>query len=215
MSTPPYDPQYTPPGGQPYEPQPPATPNPYPPSQPSYPGYPTYPQYPGYPPASQPYPPYGAPPPQRSNRTLWIVLGSVGGVLLLVCIACAVLISFVVRSPTFAVGTTVGLFCSYEQSQQYDSAYNQLSTNLRASISQDQFTQESQNQDTASGTIQQCNVAQDSNAPQFGNTQSSIDISVTRRGGTAQTGTLTLVNEHGGWKIDSFDSTLHTAFLGG
>jgi hypothetical protein len=216
MSTPPYEPPFGPPSGQQYEPQPPTTPNPYPPAQPPYPGYPTYPQYPGYAPYG---PPQVAPAPAKSsNRTLWIILGSVGGVLLLLCLICTVGGIFLVRglagSPLLGVSTTVGFFCAAEEQQRYDSAYSQLSSNLQSSISQDQFTQESQNQDTASGTVKQCEVAQDGNPPQLGSTTSSIDISLTRNGGTAQTGTVTLVDESGSWKIDSFDTTLHAALLG-
>ena len=103
------------PPSQPLYPQPPddhmyhgpsfPTQPPYP-TQPQYqqPPYPTQPQYPPQPypaPATQPvppsqYPPYPysqplppATPPKKSRRTLWIVLGSVGGVLILCCVVSA------------------------------------------------------------------------------------------------------------------------------
>jgi len=67
---------------------------------PEYPSQPAQPNLYSQPGGAQPYPPnqpylgqYAPPPmpPKRSNRTLWIVLGSVGGALLLLCVACSVL----------------------------------------------------------------------------------------------------------------------------
>ncbi|MFJ2188130.1 hypothetical protein ACIOJE_09210 [Kitasatospora sp. NPDC087861] len=60
-----------------------------PPAAPGYGGIPPQGPPPGYPPAGEPgaYPGYGAyapvPPPRKSRKTLWTVLGVVGGVLLL------------------------------------------------------------------------------------------------------------------------------------
>lgn len=57
---------------------------PTPPSQPLYPS-PQQPPYPPYP-YSQPMQQPLAQPPKKNRRTLWIVLGSIGGVLLLCCV---------------------------------------------------------------------------------------------------------------------------------
>lgn len=73
-----------PPTGPQYPSQPPYQP---PPSQPAYP-YPAQPQYPY--PYSQPLAQPPAQPPKKSRRTLWIVLGSIGGVIILCCVIASI-----------------------------------------------------------------------------------------------------------------------------
>lgn len=219
-----------------YQPYPGTAPNPY--GQPA-PGQPTYPQ--PYPPQpyGAPYPGYPVPPPpqKRSNKTLWIILGVVGGVLLLACVSCAGLaiwgFSQVANSPIF-VATE---FCADEQAQNYNSAYNLLSSNLQGQISQTQFVQDNQNADSASGTVSACDAVPADAADQSSGTSQSFTVEVTRGGsspgsagdtgsggdtgiggssggtgtsalGTTTTGTMTLIQENGSWKIDSIDQSL-------
>src|SRR5215831_13960163 len=98
-------------------------------------GYPAYPQG-GYSPAPAPGYPYPypyAPPPPRSNRTLWIVLSIVGGVVVLVCIGCVALFTVFGRffgdiiQPTF-VATQ---FCHDLQTPDYNVAYRLFSSRLQ------------------------------------------------------------------------------------
>jgi len=230
MSTPsgPYDP--TPPSGQ------------YPQNPPPYPGYPPYPadapQPPPYSPPLYGQPPYGQPPyaqqpygppqvypgypgypvppqPQKnSNRTLWIILGVVGGVLVLACVLCVGGIFFlgaqVVNNPTIASTLAVTTFCADEESQQYPQAYNRLSSSMKNQMTQDQFVQRSQSLDTSQGTVSQCTPSTNGNNPAT-DTSASIPVTVTRgTGSTATTtnGTITMVKESGAWKIDSIDPSL-------
>ncbi len=120
-------------------------------------GYPTYAQgnpptqpaqpYPYPQPTPQPYPPYQpypgqyAPPPmppKRSNRTLWIVLGSVGGALLLICVSCSILAIVLggqigkQLGPAFGASVTLVNFCTAMQQQDYATAYAQFSTDLQS-----------------------------------------------------------------------------------
>jgi len=225
MSTPsgPYDP--TPPSGG------------YPQNPPPYPGYPPY---PGAAPQQSPYgqspygqPPYGQPPyappqvypgypgypvppqPQKnSNRTLWIILSVVGGVLVLACVSCVVifgvLIGQVVNSPGFASTIAVTSFCADERNQQYAQAYSLLSSSMQSQRTQSDFVQRSESLDTSQGTISQCQPAPAGNL-QAGDTSASFSVTVTRGAGSTATttnGTITLVKESGSWKVDNIDPSL-------
>jgi len=223
MSTPsgPYDP--TPPSGgypqnpppyQGYPPYPGEVPQQSPYGQPPY-GQQPYGQQPYGPPQVYPgYPGYPVPPqPQKnSNRTLWIILSVVGGVLVLACVSCVVLFavlgSQLFNSPIFGSTIAVTEFCTDEKDQQYPQAYHLLSSSMQNQMTQDQFVQRSQSLDTSQGTVSQCQPTP-SSTPQAGDTSASFDVRVTRgTAGTPTTGTITLVKESGGWKIDSIDPSL-------
>jgi hypothetical protein len=213
------------PGYQPY-PGAPTQPNPYPYGQP---GMPTYPQ--PYPPQpyGAPYPGYPVAPPKNSNKTPWIVLSVVGGVLLLACISCAALVFYlgsqVASSPLFGSTLTATSFCTDAQTQNYSEAYKLLSSNLQNQIGEDQFVQDNQNADSASGTVTACAPSPSDQTAQSSSSVTSVSftVAVTRgassagsaggdtgsgSGGTTTTGTMTLIKENGSWKVDSIDSSL-------
>lgn len=173
--------------------------------------YPPYPPYPGYPPPypgaapGQPYaqqPPYGPPPmypaypgypplPQKkSNRTLWIVLGVVGGVLLL-CVICGVagifLVQSVLKSPVVGATITVSEFCADEQTQQYTSAYDLFSPNLQSQITQDDFVSRAQRFDAANGMVSDCTPS--TSSAQVNDTTATFTLSVVRGGSLPSTST--------------------------
>lgn len=224
MSTPsgPYDP--TPPSGgypqnpppyQGYPPYPGEVPQQSPYGQPPY-GQQPYGQQPYGPPQVYPgYPGYPAPQPQKnSNRTLWIILSVVGGVLVISCLACVGLIVFLggqlFSSPVFGSTLAVTQFCTYEKDQQYPQAYRLLSSSMQNQMTQDQFTQRSQSLDTSQGVVSQC-VPSTSGTNLATDTSASFPVTVTRgTGSTATTtnGTITLVKESGSWKIDSIAPSL-------
>ncbi|HEY7022475.1 MAG TPA: hypothetical protein VH349_15265 [Ktedonobacterales bacterium] len=209
----------------------------YPP-QPEYyaqaPGYPTYTQgnpptqpaqpYPYPQPAPQPYPPYQpypgqyAPPPmppKRSNRTLWIVLGSVGGALLLICGVCtfaAIALGGQIGKqfgPAFGAAYTVGTFCAAEQEQDYTTAYAQFSSNLQNQITSDQFAGNAATQDTENGKVTNCATdSSDPNGTSISDNQVTFTLRIQRADGPTTTGSVTLVKDGGDFKIDSLDSSL-------
>jgi hypothetical protein len=207
----------------------------YPP-QPEYyapaPGYPTYtqgnpPTQPSQPypqPVPQPYPPYQpypgqyAPPPmppKTSNRTLWIVLGSVGGALLLLCITCSVVAVALGGQigkqfgPAFGAAYTVGTFCAAEQNQDYSTAYAQFSSNLQNQLTSDQFASAAASHDAGNGKVTSC--ATDSSNPNgtsISDNQVTFTLRIQRANGPTTTGSVTLVKENGDFKIDSLDASL-------
>lgn len=227
MTTPsgPYDPnsQQNPPPYSPYPPYPPYSPYPptYPGATPEQPygpppyGQPPYGQPYGTPPMYPPYPPY--PPPQRnSHKTLWIILGVVGGVLLLSCVACAGIVFYagqqVANSPILGSSIAISEFCTDEEQQDYVAAYNQFSTQLQGQITQDQFLSRSQQLDGTNGPVSQCTPSPSTDA-QPSSASATFDVTVERSASTGAqpttaTGTITLVKSGGAWRIDSIDSAL-------
>lgn len=218
----------------------------YPP-QPEYyaqaPGYPTYTQ--GNPPTqpSQPYPPQPAPqayppyqpypgqyapppmPPKKSNRTLWVVLGSIGGVLLLLCVACSVLAVVLggqigkQLGPVFGASTTLVNFCTAMQEQDYTTAYAQFSTDLQGRVTEDEFTTNATKLDADQGRVTNCSTSSsasssgDSNGPTISDDSVTLDVGITRSGGASSgetnnttSGLFTFTKEGSAFKIDTIAS---------
>jgi hypothetical protein len=219
----------------------------YPP-QPEYyaqaPGYPTYAQgnpptqpaqpYPYPQPAPQPYPPYQpypgqyAPPPmppKRSNRTLWIVLGSVGGALLLLCVACSVLAVALggqigkQLGPVFGASTTLVNFCTAMQEQDYATAYAQFSTDLQSRVTEDEFTSNATKLDADQGRVTNCSTSSsasssgDSTGPTISDDKVTLNVGITRSGGATNgettnttSGSFTFTKAGSNFKIDEIES---------
>jgi hypothetical protein len=79
---------------------------------------------------------------------------------------------------------------------------------MQSQMTQDQFAQRSQSLDTSQGTISQCQPTP-SDSFQPSDASATFDVRVTRGTGSAPTtGTITLVKENGGWKIDTIDPSL-------
>jgi hypothetical protein len=219
----------------------------YPP-QPEYyaqaPGYPAYAQ--GNPPTQpaqpypypqltpQPYPPYQpypgqyAPPPmppKRSNRTLWIVLGSVGGALLLLCVACSILAVVLggqigkQLGPAFGASVTLVDFCTAMQQQDYATAYAQFSTDLQGRVTEDEFTSNATKLDADQGRVTNCSTSPSasssdvSNDPMISDDRVTLNVGITRSGGATNgettnttSGSFTFTKEGSDFKIDAIES---------
>ena len=121
-------PQNPPPPIQPAYGQPPI----YPPPAPAY-GQPNAPYSP-----PQPAPPYGYPPaipPKRSNRTLFIILGSVVGGIILLCI----LVSVIVYATRSTPDKTLNAYCNALKSSDYQTAYEQYGLGIQRQVNETQF----------------------------------------------------------------------------
>jgi hypothetical protein len=223
---------------EPTDPNAPRTPE-YPP-QPGYytpaPGYPSYPQGypPGYPPEqpaqpypypqqpyTQPYQPYPGqypPPPQapkRSNRTLWIVLGSVAGALVLVCGVCAFAVFALggqigrAVGPAFSAAYTVGTFCAAEERQTYATAYGHFSTSLQSQLSEEAFIANAQAHDESDGKVTNCTTSSSSgDGTSISSDSVTLNLQIERSSGPTTSGNVTLVKEGSDFKIDSIDPAL-------
>ena len=154
---------------------------------------------PGY--SAPPVPDYARIPgyyqrPRRSYLWLWITLG----ILVLVCVlGVALVVGFAVSSvggPTIASDQ----YYTAIRDQDYARAYTYLGSNLRATLSQDAFIQEAQQQDTAAGRVSKYAYT---NVPM--GDPASANLTVTRANGTSYTVHLELRQEGGVWKITAFD----------
>jgi hypothetical protein len=193
-------------------------PSPYPPTQ-----------Y-GVPPAPQVQPVYVVPPPQKSsNKTVWIVLGVVLGIILLVGGGCCAAVSLGVLKGSQAISnvvqeanatatadqqTAIADEPSPEQqaqdyytaieAQDYAGAYMYLATHMKLSdgtaLTQDVFTQKAQGLDNSEGQVTDFTATADPNK------QTSVTVQVTRSGGKTYTVHLTFVQGDYQWVIDSFDN---------
>jgi FHA domain len=160
--------------------------------------------------SAQPYPPPYAPPPYappatpgfagnvappkgRSRRTLWIILGIVGGVLLLTCIACGVLVYAVRSTPT----KTLTDYCNDLKNKDFQSAYGELSSTVQSQVTEAQYTSVENTSITPLRGVSSCNVH---DVNDNGSTGTGI---VTYTFGNGQSGPVpyTLASENSTWKI--------------
>jgi hypothetical protein len=217
------------------------------PQQPPYSQPPAY-QPPPYqqpysqPPAYQP-PPYqqpAQPPKKGGGGKVFLIIGIVVAVLIIACVGLCSALGIGARIAGTAIGTkasqlgtqaatqfgsaeallTVTTFCQAESSQNYTSAYQQLSPALQQQFSESQFTTDNQNHDSTLGPVTVC-------APTGGATLSgstaSVTIAVTRTpptptpGGTGTgpsvpavtSGQISMIQDsNGNWVINSVDSSL-------
>lgn len=120
--------------------------NPPPPVQPIYGQPPMYPPpapvygQPGaaYPPPQPPAAPYGYPPaipPKKGNRTLFIILGSVVGGIILLCIVASIIVYATRSTPE----KTLSAYCDALKSGDYQTAYDQFSASIQRQESEAQF----------------------------------------------------------------------------
>ncbi len=162
-------------------------------------------------------PAYGAPPvpgyappqqPGRSRRTLWIVLGIFGGLIVLSCAICGILfvagVGFFAKSVA-APALVVNQYYGAVQKQDYNTAYSYIDQNLTASngqpLTQQVYTVAAQLLDTTKGKVSNFSVGNIS----VTNNTASVTVSVTR-GSTAYDVHLQLQQVNGSWKISSYDN---------
>jgi len=188
------------------------------PQQPPY-GQPQWGQQPppDYAPTQYVAPAYGAPPvpgyappqqPGRSRRTLWIVLGIFGGLIVLSCAICGILfvagVGFFAKTVA-APALVVNQYYSAVQKQDYNTAYSYIDQNLTASnnepLTQQVYTVAAQLLDTTKGKVSNFSVGNVS----VTNNTASVTVSVTR-GSTAYDVHLQLQQVNGSWKITSYDN---------
>ncbi|GAC1300976.1 MAG: hypothetical protein NVSMB27_41330 [Ktedonobacteraceae bacterium] len=167
-----------------------------PPPPPAYPAYPYGPPSEQYAPQSM-SPPGSpgsvAPVPVPGRRSqLWIVLGTVGGVLVIVIILFAV-IAANASTPT----RTLNAFCNAFKSGDYQTAYNQLSIGLQKEYgSEAEFALAFSTNGTL-GKITGCTVSN------VNDSAGSGTITYTVAGGQTLVDDYILIDENGVWKINA------------
>jgi hypothetical protein len=234
------------PGGYPTDPsnqpgypqysQQPQQPYTQPPGQP--PTYPPYTQPPAYPPYAQPP---AQPPKKGGSGKVFLIIGIIVAVVIVACVGACVALGFGARILGTAASTkvsqlatqagtelasagslaTVSSFCQAESSQDYTTAYSNLSPSLQQQYSQSQFTQDNQTHDNTLGPITTCTPQ---GLPSVNGSGATITVMVSRtlaptpdNSGNAAptqtanvTGTITLVEDSSGnWVVNSIDSSLN------
>src|SRR5258706_2964772 len=119
------------------------------------PAYPLYgsPAQPAYRVPGPGIPGAGFPPARQSRRTLWIVLSIVGGVLVIGIILFAV-VAANASSPT----KTLQAYCDAIKGRDYQTAYNQFSSNVQNQASESQFATLEDNSVKPLGGVSTCSV---------------------------------------------------------
>jgi hypothetical protein len=189
------------------------------------------------PPPVYPQTQYGAPPvypqqpvyipvpvlqPAKSGKTVWIVLGVLGGVFLLIISACGASVYFAAQSARSFSNNLHATVVADETApqdqaqsyylaisvQDYSGAYDYLASNMTqkdgTKLTQTAFTQQAEALDTSEGQVTDYVSTADPNDA------SKVTVQVTRSGGTdaAKTYTVHLTFTQGSyqWSISSFDT---------
>ncbi len=176
---------------------------------------------PDYAPTQYVAPAYGAPlapgymPPQqpgRSRRGLWIALGIIGGVLVLSCALCGILIALGAGPLAGIFGTVVGptytatQYYNAVKIQDYTTAFSYMepgTTTFRGQpITQQAYTFATQTLDTLRGKVSSFSVG---NISVTGNT-TTVTVAATRGSNPPYNVHLQLQQVNGSWKIISLDN---------
>lgn len=134
--------------------------------------------------------------PRSSYRWLWVVLG----VFALLCLIGGILLWVFAAGPVGGPTIASDQYYTAIRENDYAKAYGYLSADLRATISQEAFTRQAEQQDAAFGRVSHY---------AYGNiplgSPATATITVTRASGTTYTVHLELRQEGGAWKITAFD----------
>lgn len=107
-------------------------------------------------------------------------------------------------------------FCGDMKAQNYTDAYKLLSSGYQAHVTSQQFTEASQVHDQLDGKVKDCGLAALQNNGGFNLNLSpqnaSFNAQITRN--RAYTGSVSLVNQNGTWKIDAIDDSLQGTDIG-
>ena len=217
------------PGGPPPNPEDPTNPPSYSPQveQPGQYPPPAYnqappPQYPQQPQYAQQAPQYPQQPQPKKSKKGWIIGCSIAAlVVLLACGGIGVALYIGANKAADAVKSTgqaslasaqVVLLCTAFEAQDYNSAYQRLSTAEQGRVgTPDQFAQRADALDTSAGTVVGC---QPTDSPPLASISSdgksaTLKIEVQRSDQTGtSSGTVRLVLENDTWKIDGADNAL-------
>ncbi|HZU70148.1 MAG TPA: FHA domain-containing protein [Ktedonobacteraceae bacterium] len=130
----------------------------------------------------------GAPPARQSRRTLWIVLGVVGVVIVL-----AILLFAVVAANASTPTKTLDTFCNAIKNRDYQTAYNQLSSFRQTQISEADFA-------NFFSSATSCSYS----TPAVNGSSATTTLTFFTNSGSVN-GATNMVQENGTWKIDAIN----------
>ena len=140
-------------------------------------------------------PPYAAAPQPPTRWRLWIILGTIGALVLIAgLVLIVILVAAIGPSPT----GTLNAYCSALKSGDYQTAYNQFSSGVQSQIAEAQFAAAYVDASSLGlGKITNCTVSNVNDAAGSGT------ISITFASGNTVVYDDTFVNQSGPWKINS------------
>lgn len=214
------------PYGQPYQPyeQPAAPSQPlYPYGQPAAPSQPLYP-YGQYGPPSQTLPgqpgqfgppsqalPGMMPVAQSRGMPRGLIIGSIVALVILLLAGSGT--AFAVTQVQPAAANAAAKFCTALKSQDYTTAYSELSTKLKGQYTQAQFTQDMGTLDKADGAVTTCQQSSASNAYTYSlGSSTAADLILISRGSNSLQGQVHMANSgnlvSASWQVDAIDTSL-------
>lgn len=148
------------------------------------------------------------PKPVPRRTTLTILAGGLAAVALIACVATAIAVTaggLWFQSQLNDPSTTVQKFYTALHQQDYPDAYALLSSNLKAHVSQSQFTDQYSSIDQIKGVVDTYPILKST----IGNSAATVTVAVVRRGdeSTAQVETIHLVKDGNDWNIDAITDT--------
>lgn len=145
----------------------------------------------------------------KRHKLLPYILGAVGVIVILTCLSLGAVASFSLfsfQSSLNSPQTTVSDFYSALHTGDFQSAYNQLSSNYQHTLSYEAFQAKYSTLDALSGPIQTYQIG---NVPTKGDSASAT-VKVVRQMQTGkavqQTQTVQLIVENSAWKIDQINA---------
>ncbi|MEO7001431.1 MAG: hypothetical protein ABI068_06490, partial [Ktedonobacterales bacterium] len=160
--------------------------------------------------SAYPAPPVAQGPKKRSRWPLWV--GLIVGIVLVIVLACcggSYALYQTTLAPAVGSGTTVATFCVGEESQNYTSAYGELSHNLQSQISLATFTTDNQQFDSTKGPVTNCQVNSRGASSASGSRYTfTLDVTRDSTNSSNYSGSITVIKDGNNWRIDQIDPAL-------
>ncbi len=140
-----------------------------------------------------------ASPAPRGRTHLFIIAALVGALL---AVGLASFLTF--GSQTGTASIAAQRLCDALVAGDYPTAYADLSTALQQQGTEAQFAASQQDLDRLDGAVTSCNFSN----PRVSGSSATFTLNVRRAPAGAMSGTLRLVFERGGWKVDAYDANV-------
>ncbi|MGZ3673479.1 MAG: hypothetical protein ACXVCO_04155, partial [Ktedonobacterales bacterium] len=155
--------------------------------------------------------PGGMPMAQSRGMPRGLIIGSIVALVILLLAGSGT--AFAVTQVQPAAATAAAKFCTALKSQDYTTAYSELSAKLKGQYSQTQFTQDMSTLDKADGSVTTCQQSSGSNAYTYSlGSSTATDLILIARGSNSLQGLVHMTNAgnliSADWKVDAIDTSL-------
>jgi hypothetical protein len=138
--------------------------------------------------------------PAPRGRTHLFIIAALAGALLAVGLASY--LTFGSQAGTASIAAQH--VCDALATRDYATAYADLSTALQQQGTEEQFAASQQDLDRLDGAVTSCSFSN----PRVSGSNATFTLNVRRAQSGAASGTLRLVFERGGWKVDAYDASV-------